>query len=300
MPEDVEMVEGTPEEATAIPDSVDQETLAPESPEPETSEANPEETAPSEFDLEAEQEFELLGKSYKLTGKALQEALENSAKLAEKERSLNRDYTQKTQQLSEQRKSIESAFGRMPEPQELQALGQVWKTYFENPDFAKVVDSVLAGQPLSTAVSQPGQGSQSPEVAALNQEIRTLKAHLSQFTSGYEQEKKQSAYNEGKRNFDSWMKAKTEQGITVDESKIDAILETAGLLMKRNSDWDVPKALDEALRRETIDSVERATAKKVLTNADKAKKAGTIRITPKSVQKPVSEMSYAEIIKNAS
>lgn len=282
------------------------ETLAPEIEGQETplkpGEENPEGKAP-EFNGDEEQVIEFGGKTYTLKGKELQTLLENQAAFAEKEKSLNRDYTQKTQALARERKSIESAFGgRMPQSEEFQALGKVYQAYMQDENVAKVIDAVLSGEPLQSVLSgQPaqGKGSQSPEVTALQSEIRALKGQLSQFVSTSEQKEQEAAYTEGKRIFDSWMKAKNDSGVKVPDEVIDSVLETASILRRRNPDWDTNKALDEALRRETIDQIEKSTTSKILEKADKAKKMPSIKITPKSSQKADASMGYKEIFQSA-
>lgn len=300
MPEDVEQVTEAPEATTVAEDSRPEETLAQGSPEPEI-EGQPEETPEQKptFDPNSEHEIEFNGKKYVVKGGELQGILENTSKLSEKEKSLNRDYTQKTQQLAAQWKSIDEAFGRRPEPQELQGLGKLYQAYFADEKVAKVIDAILTGQPLDSVIGDANQGkvSKDPTFNALEQEIRGLKAQLSQFVSSSEQEKHSAVQQEGKRIFDTWMKSKQDQGKNVPEEIIDAVLETAGLLRKRNPDWDASKALDEALRRETIDQMTQDTTKKVLAKADSAKKSSPIRITPKVAAK--SEGSYADIFRNA-
>lgn len=303
--EDVTQDTGTPDDVTTTEDSVPDETLAPEISDQEISEeqVSPEEQDETHvFDPEAEQVIEFNGKTYTVKGSELQNILESHQALAERERNQNRDYTQKTQALAEERKSIEQAFGgRMPEPQEMQAMGKLFNAYFQDEQVAKVVNAIIEGQPLEQVMSaQPaqGEGPLSPEVSALSQEIRGLKAQLNQFVSGTEQEKQNQQYAEGKRIFDSWMQGKAQKGESVDETIIDSVLETAKILLRRNPSMDKQKALDEAYRRETIDQVQQDATKKVLVKADQAKKQKAIKITPKAPVKQ-EDSSYATIFQSA-
>lgn len=305
MAQETEAVEQATDGVTAPEDlSKPQDNLAPESEGQETP-SQPEleqkpEGEPSSFDPEAEQVIEFNGKQYTLKGKELQTLLESQSAIAEKEKALNRDYTQKTQALARERKSIESAFGKMPEAEEFQALGKVYQAYLSDPQVARVIDSILAGSlDLGSVEPTPGKTQQSPEVLSLQREINALKGQLSQFVSGTEREKQEAAYNEGKRIFDTWREAKTKQGQNISEEIIDAVLETANVLKRRNPNWDANKALDEALRRETIDQIEKTATQKVLGKADQAKKMSAIKITPKSPAKSDASMSYADIFRTA-
>lgn len=294
MAEDVEQIEGATEEPTGFEDSQTEETLAPESAEQETS-AQTEEA----FDLDAEQEIVIGDKRFNLKGTDLISTLENLQSLADKEKNLNRDYTQKMQQIGETRKSFESAFGRMPEAGEIQALGKIWNAYFSNPKAAEVIDALIAGNLDQLGKTQPSEGSDNPEVAGLKQEINMLKNQLTQFTSSSEQREQQRLQQEGERIFNAWKSSKESQGQVISEDKIDAILEMAGFLRQKNPSWDTNKALDEALRRETIDLTESNATKKVIKKAEEAKKTGSIKITPKAPTKPTASMSYSEIIQSA-
>lgn len=308
MAQETEAIEQATEDVTTTEDLTQpQDNLAPESEGQETPSQNDQDQKPEgeqppapSFDPEAEQLIEFNGKTYTLKGKELQTLLESQNAIAEREKALNRDYTQKTQALARERKSIESAFGRMPEPEEFQALGKVYQAYLSDPRAQQIIDSILEGNlDLSQAQSTPGKGQQSPEVVGLQREIHALKNQLSQFVSGSEREKQEAAYNEGKRIFDTWREAKQKQGTNVSEEIIDAVLETANVLKRRNPNWDAHKALDEALRRESIDQIEKTAIQKVISKADNAKKMSAIKITPKSPAKGSADMSYSEIFRTA-
>jgi len=312
MAQETEAVEQATEDVTTSEDLAQpQDNLAPEIEGQETPskpdlEANPEgeKQEATSFDPEAEQVIEFNGKQYTLKGKELQTLLESQSAIVEKEKALNRDYTQKTQALARERKSfesIESAFGRFPEAEEFQALGKVYQAYLSDPRAQKIIDSILEGNLDLNEVSQPtpGKGTQNPEVSGLQREIHALKNQLSQFVSGSEREKQEAAYNEGKRIFDTWREAKQKQGTSISEEIIDAVLETANALKRRNPNWDAQKALDEALRRETIDEIEKTATQKVISRADNAKKMSAIKITPKSSSKANADMGYADIFRTA-
>lgn len=297
--------DGAIEESTDLENSQPEETLSPESEGQETPEQDSEENSEGaetpEFDAEAEQTIEFGGKSYTLKGAELSAILENAQALADKEKSLNRDYTQKTQELGEVRKSFESAFGgKIPEREELQALGKVYDAYFKNPEAQRVIDAVISGNFDQINGSQtPGsKEGGDPVVKALQQEIMGLKSQLSQFTSNTERKEQERLEQEGQRAFESWRSGKEKQGQKVPEELIDPVLETAGILLKRNPSWDTSKALDEALRRETVDQIENSATKSVLKRADKAK-TGSIKITPKAPTKADTSKSYSEIFADA-
>lgn len=310
MAEDAEQVTGASEAATVAEPSSYTEALAGQGTDPTNNpapEVNPGEEALPEtvepaFNPDEEHVIEFNGKQYSVKGSELVSILENQQKLAEKEKSLHKDYTQKTQALAAQRKSFEESFGRMPEPQELQALGKLWKSYFADQRVQNIVDAIVSGKPLEAVLNQPAANpseSQNPEVAELRTYIQSLEAKLEEFSSGIQQEKQTSAYNEGKRIFETWKQGKESQGSKISEEIIDAVLETAGILLKRNPTWDQQKALDEAYRRETIDQVENAQAKKVLQKADSAKRSSGIKITPKAAVKSDTSKSYSEILRES-
>lgn len=290
--EDVEQVEEATEDATVSEDLQTEETLSPESAEQETS-AQPEEA----FDPEAEQEIVIGDKTFTLKGAELISTLENLQGLADKEKNLNRDYTQKMQQLGETRKSFETAFGRMPESQEIEALGKVWNAYYSNPKAAEAINAIISGNFDGIGSQQEETGN--PESDALKREINALKTQLSQFTSSSEQREQARLQQEGQRVFESWKSAKESEGVQIHDDIIDNVLETASILRGRNPSWDVNKALDEALRRETIDQNESTAVKKVIKKAAEAKKTGSIKITPKATTKSDSSKSYSEIFSEA-
>lgn len=298
--------EGAIEESTGFENSQPEETLSPESDGQETPEQSSDENSEGaeqapEFDPEAEQTLEFNGKSYTLKGNELASMLENAQALAEKEKSLNRDYTQKTQELGEVRKSFESAFGgKIPERDELQALGKVYDAYFKNPEAQRIIDAVISGNldQINGSQTPNSENNGDPVVKALQQEIMGLKSQLSQFTSNSERKEQERLQQEGQRAFESWRSGKENQGQKVPDELIDPVLETAGILLKRNPSWDTNKALDEALRRETVDQIENSATRNVLKRADKAK-TGSIKITPKAPTKSDSSKSYSEIFEDA-
>lgn len=306
MAQETEAITEATEEVTTPSDLVESpDNLAPESAEQVDSEQpdlNHPEKQESVFDPEAEHEIEFGGKNYTVKGKDLQAVLENQQALAQREKDLNRDYTQKTQSLARERKSIETAFGRMPEAQEFQALGKLYQSYLADPKVAQVVDAIIQGVPLESILGQAqaqGKSSQNPEVTSLQREISALKGQLSQFVSTSEQKEQEASYNEGKRLFDTWKGSKESSGTKVPEEIIDAVLETASILRRRNPSWDTNKALDEALKRETVDQIQKTTTKQVFAKADNAKKMPGIKITPKAPAKSDANSGYAQIFQSA-
>lgn len=279
------------------------ETLAPEG-EAQDKALQPDVNAPkpdTNAELEAEHELEFLGKKFNLKGKDLIEALESRSKVSQLEKQLHRDYTQKTQQLAAERKSLEQAFGgRSPEPQELQAMSKLFNAYTSNPQAQQIIDAILSDSPLdAVSNANPNKAQANPEVSALQSHIKRLEGQLSQFMSSSEMREKQTAADQGKRIFDSWAEGKAKSGAKITDDQIDTLLEDAATLRRRNPTWDVNKALDQAYRYLTIDSQEQNATTKVLQRADNAKRTSTIKITPKSTAKAAGAEKYSDIFKSA-
>lgn len=319
MTEDIEGKDGATEGATALEDSQSySEILAGEGAASES--AAPAEKTEEEINLEkpevpktqgneaVDQEviLEIGGKSFTLKESEAVKILENASKiqereksLTEKEKSLNRDYTQKTQQLGEIRKSFETNFGRMPKSEEVQALGKVWKAYFENPEAQKVINDIIAGN-FSGAKSNPAQaGSDNPIIHQLNQEVAELKEQLRGFLSSTEEEKVAKAQAESENTWKSWVSKKGEAKIQITDEIDAAMAPFVGAIRSAHPDWDAHKVLDEAYRHATIDTLKQDAAKDVLKSADGAKRVGSIKITPKVPSKADKDMSYADIVRSA-
>lgn len=250
--------------------------------------------------------LEIGGKSFTMKESEAVKLLESASllqerekTLSEKEKSLNRDYTQKTQQLGEIRKSFESNFGRMPKGEEVQALGKVWKAYFENPEAQKVINEIIQGR-FNGAKSDPAQaGSENAVTHQLRQEIAELKEQLHGFLSSSDEEKATKAQAEAENTWKSWVAKKAEAKIQISD-EVDASMAPFVVAIKQaHPDWEPHKILDEAYRHATIDNLKQDAAKDVLKSADGAKRMGSIKITPKVPSRAEKDMGYADIIKSA-
>lgn len=305
MAEDIEPAAGTPEGAATPEDSGYSQILAGEGAAPtpaaegeepvSETPAKPEQTA---LDPEEVLTFEIDGKDVPIKRKDISKLAELSTReqtLTEKEKSLNKDYTTKTQALAETRKSLETAFGRMPEPQELNALGKLWKSYFTNPQVKQAIDGILSGK-----VGQPQPGQESEIVSSLKAEIEGLKEELYGFRDSITERETQQAQAQGQRAWNDWVQKKAESGVKITEETEQQMIPFIGAIRHAHQDWDAARILDEALRHASIDSLEQGAVKKALTTADEAKKGKVPKITPKVQAKSDKDMTYAEIMASAS
>lgn len=315
MTEETNEVEGTPEAATVAETSDYQGVLAGEPTTPESvdgaekleEETKPLEQKPNDQKPETDEEvvLEIGGKSFTMKQSEAVQLLENATKLQERERalsdkekSLNKDYTQKTQMLAGIRKSFDENFGLVPQPEEMKALGKVYKAYLENPQVQDVINRILQGTFDGGQPGQP-QGKGDAHTQHLQQEIAQLKSRLEGFLSASEQEKTEKTQGEAQNQWKTWVSEKEKSGVKITE-EVDASMAPFVVAIKNaHPDWDASRILNEAYRHATIDTQEQTTAKKVLTNVDEAKKRGVIKITPKTPVKTEKEMSYAEIISAA-
>lgn len=315
MTEETNEVEGTPEAATVAETSDYQGVLAGEPTAPESvdgaqnpeEETKPLEQKPNDQKPETDEEvvLEIGGKSFTMKQSKAVELLENATKLedreralSDKEKSLNKDYTQKTQRISGIQKSFDENFGCVPQPQEMKALGTVYKAYLANPQVKETIDRILQG---TFDGSQPGQpqGKGDAYTRQLEQKLSQLEGRLEGFLSASEQEKEQKTQGEAQNQWKTWVSEKEKGGVKITE-EVDASMAPFVVAIKNaHPDWDTSRILNEAYRHATIDTQEQTTAKKVLTNVDEAKKRGVIKITPKTPVKSEKEMSYAEIISAA-
>lgn len=301
--EQIEEPTGTHETATAVEDSSYSKILEGEGSDaskPDSS-VNPQETNPEVNQAPEDVILEIGGKEYTVKQAELLEYLTNSSKFAdrekslvEKEKSLNRDYTQKSQQNAEFRKSLETAFGYMPQQQEIQAMGKLVKAYHTSPQVKQTIDSILSGRPISTQPTE--QVPQSQLEGELRDEIQALKEQLGTFTNSFQERDRAEKEKQAKATWDGWVAKQAEKGVKVTD-EIDAKMTPFIVALKEaHPDKDNQWILDTAYKHATIDDIEKNTAGKVLKAADKAKISNLPKITPKSSAKPDSEKSYAEIL----
>lgn len=309
--EDIETVSGTPETATAVEDSsygkiLEGEAEAPIK--PDAGAKTEEQTTPEVGEQPAadgEVEIEVGGKVFTVKQSELLEHLENRSKIAErektlseKEKSLNRDYTQKSQQVAEFRKSVEGAFGRFPEAPELQALGKLWKSYFQNPQAKQVIDQILTGRTVSQA---PGagaqeQGQENPYISQLEQKISELEERLGTFTQTFEDRDNAERQGNAQKTWQSWTAKKAEAGIKITEDVDAKMAPFITALKQAHPDWEANQILDIAYKHATIDDIEKTVQGNVLKSVDEAKKQTIPRIKPKSAARADSEKTYADIL----
>ena len=315
MAEDIETNAGVTVDATAETDSGYKSVLAGEGSEPSNSEpaVNSEEatkpleegTQPSGEQQTAEDPevvLEIGGKEFVMKQSEALKVLENQAQyaerekaLTEKEKSMQRDYTRKTQELAGIRKSFESSFGRVPEMQEINALGKVYQAYMANPKVAEVIDSIISGK-FVDGVSPARYGSGDAYTQNLESQIRMLEQKVEGFVSSSQEERAMQVEAEAVGKVQGWIAKQAEKGVQITE-EIDAAMEPFVAAIRRaHPDWEAHRILDQAYRHATIDNIQSDTAKKVLKSADEAKKTGQIRITPRTPIKSDSDKSYREMV----
>lgn len=258
------------------------------------------ETKPA-FNPDEEVIIEIGGKSFTMKHAQAMEALEKYNALSEKEKailekekSLNRDYTQKSQANAQFRKSMETTFGRFPEQAELNALGKLWKSYFQNPQAKQLIDGILSGNLEMVGGSEKGKVD--PYVRSLEQQIAELKAQIWGVTSSIEERETTARAEEAKRLFSTWAKSKETQGIKITEEVDRKMAPFVAAIRQAEPDWTPEQVLDEAYKHATIDQLKQNVAKQTLVSADKAKKQGIIKITPKGGAKPDESKSYREML----
>lgn len=249
------------------------------------------------FNPDEEVEIELGGKKFLMKQGDVVALLEKNQGLTEKEqklsqleKQLNRDYTQKTQAIAEFRKSLESNFGRVPQADELQALGKVWKEYFRNPQAKAAIDQILSGG-VSTQDGKVDAHSQ-----ALQSRIDELEQKLLGFTSSIEEEKSAQAQSQAKSAWDQWAAEKAKSGVKITEEIDTEMSYFIPAIRQRNPDWDNARILNEAYAIATRGQADQKAVSKVLQSVDQAKKKGVLKITPKTPAKSEKDQSYAELV----
>ena len=303
MQEETEVLQGQIESATAEATPAGTEELAGEG--AEATNAVPEndqvkETKP-QINLEEEVQFEVAGKSYTMKQAQIVEALEKAHAIAErekslteKEKSMNRDYSQKSQANAQFRKSVETTFGRFPEPDELNALGKIWSSYFKNPQAKQLIDQVLTGQ---LTVGNGGvQSNKDPYIQTLEAKIEELENRHNTFASSLEERENMARTQESQKLWGNWVKSKDTQGIKITEEVDRKMAPFVSAIRQANPDLSAEQVLDEAYKHATIDQLKQDVAKNTLVSAEKAKKQGIIRITPKGGAKSDASMSYKQML----
>ena len=315
MPEDIEENGAVTEAAPVVEDSSYSEILAgqAEAPiKPEAGEVTEDKTTPEVSEKEApttdEVILEIGGKEYAIKQADLLEYLSNQSKFAdreksltEKEKSLNRDYTQKSQQVAEFRKSLEGAFGRMPLQDEIKALGQVWNAYFKNPQAKQAIDAILSGRfdVLSKGASTQEPGKQAdPYVSQLEQQIADLREQLGTFTESMTERERNEKEGQAKKTWDGWVAKQSEAGVKITD-EIDAKMAPFITALKvAHPDWESSQILDKAYKHATIEDIQKTTVSNVLKSVDKAKQSTLPRIKPKSTAQSDSQKTYSDILLN--
>lgn len=313
--EDIETVQGKPEAGTSAEDSTYDKILAGEAEAPLKPEASAktedkttldQDVKPADTTQDPEIELELGGKVFTMKQSEAVQLLENASKfadrektLSEKEKSLNRDYTQKSQQIAEFRKSVETNFGRMPEQAEMQALGKLWKSYFQNPQAKQAIDQILSGRPMSQnqAADAQNQGKEAdPYVRQLEQKIFEMEEKLGTFSQSIEERAESEAMGKAEQTWNSWVDLKSKSGTKITDEIDTAMAPFITALKAKHPDWDSNKILDTAYRHATIDDIEKTVQGNILKSADEAKKGTLPRIKPRTPAKSDKEKTYAEIM----
>lgn len=230
-----------------------------------------------------EVEIEIGGKKFVMPEKDAIEILENRHKLTEKEKQLNRDYTQKTQAIAEQRKSFEKAFGRMPEQVEIDALGRLYQSYFTNAKARELVDQILTGKLQQQPVDPLDSKFQNLEERVFGTVQQIL-----------EQRETSQRAQEGLRIFQNWAADKAKQGTEItatQQSQIEAYIPT---LRAQFPKWNANQILDRAFSIVNLDNLQKDAVNKVFTSADKAK-TSVPKIKPSQPQKLDGDKGYRDI-----
>jgi hypothetical protein len=297
MSEDTERVEGTPDAATAVDDSSYASVL--------TSEGQPEKQQGQDVVDDQNVTTQDQEKPLEDPEFVLKEGLK--AKLSEieewrKGHLRNKDYTEKTQMLAEQRKSLESAFGgKLPDQESLQNLGKIYQAYFSDPKIAQVIDAVLSGQfdQLIGGEEDKGQqGAKDPYISNLEHQLQEVRQELRKFTGSYQERETEKLQDQAKQTWESWLskRQQTDKAFKVSE---DIDLEMGSLISgirARHPDWDNSKILDHAYRLATVDQQPQKIAQQILKDADQAKLSSPPKITPKAGKKTDAESSYSDIL----
>lgn len=253
------------------------------------------------FNPDEEIEIELNGKKYVMKQGEVMNLLEKNQGLSEKEQQLSqkekqlmRDYTQKTQEVAGIRKSFEANFGVMPDPEELKALGKVYKEYGRNPAAKAAIDQILSGGIVPTTATE--KGAANPQLNQALQEIANLKEQLEGFTSSIQERESQQEMAANKSVWEKWEAEKAKSGIKITQEIDTAMTPWVKAIRNAQPDWDKARVLEEAYAMATRGQTEQKAVKKVLLSVDEAKKRGVLKITPKTPAKSVKDQSYAEIV----
>ena len=308
MEEDTEVLDGQAADTTVEAAPEKAEVLAGQGAEAGSSapeESQGKETKPT-FNLDEEVEFEAGGKKFTRKLGDIVKLFENDQALTErekqmleKEKSFNRDYTQKSQTIAQIRKDFESHFGRMPEKQELAALGKLWNSYFKDQQARQVIDRILSGQMVEEM--EGGKSKVDPYVRQLEQKLAQLEERQNGFVSSFEERELAARNADGQKTWNGWVKGQEAKGIKITEEIDHKMAPFVAALRQSNPDLEPSKILDQAYKHATIDQLNTDAASKVLVSADKAKKQGMIKISPKGGAKSDKEMSYREMfLENAS
>ena len=308
MLEDTEVQDGQELDATAESSPAGTEVLDGEGQDASKSvqEGNTQQETKPPVNLDEEVMIEIAGKSFTMKQAQALEALEKYNALSEKEKailerekSLNKDYTQKSQANAQFRKTIETTFGRFPEKDELNALGRIWKEYFRNPQAKQMIDGILSGR-LEVAGDGSGKGGVEPYVRQLEQQIADLKEQIGGVTTSIEERENQAKTAENQRIWSTWAKGKETQGTKITEEVDRKMAPFVQAIRQAEPEWTPEQVLEEAYRHATIDQLKQNIAKQTLVSADKAKKQGIIRVTPKGHAPSDEGKSYKQMLLEAS
>ena len=213
-----------------------------------------------------------------------------------------KDYTQKTQEIAQQRKSFEQAFGKLPQSQELANLGKLYQQYFKSPDVKAAIDAVLAGKNLREIFAGDNQTPKQPQdvyVQTLEAKIQELESKLDHFSTSFEEREQERGVSEAQKVFESWKADKKSKANVDVTEEIDAEMAYfIPSIKQKHPDWDANKILDEAYRHATIDQQGQRIASQVVQNAETLKTKPAPKINSKAPLIPEDKKGYAEIFLN--
>lgn len=266
------------------------EAVAGESPAPQDGEASPQEKAPEDPEVTVS----VGGRDFTLKQSEALELLERRASLYEKEKSLNRGWTQKTQALAAERKAYEEAFGRHPEAQELKALGQIYRKYFADEKVRNLIDAILA-EKLDETMPQDEGGSDplAKRLMALERKLEQKFGSLEQAVASREEHER---LLEAQRHWNGWVAEKKAGKTEITPEIENQMVPFITAFREAHPDWEPRRILDEAFRHATIGQAEANATKKVLINLEDAKKKTPPRITAQPAKKAESEKTFGEIL----
>lgn len=230
--------------------------------------------------------------------------------LLARHKSMEADYTRKSQEVGDIRRTAEAwqpvqeifkQFPNLNPQQTVQEWAQVAKSLADNPLGTL---NYLAKQYNVDLGNQPEQGFVDPEISALKQEINTLKSSLTR----QETERNQTAQNTKISEIESFAGQKTEAGEPA-HPYFEELLPTITQLAKATGEKDLKKLYDSAkwanpeIREKVLaeqkTAEKRESEKRAIAEAEKAKKAAKVKTGSSANTSPSSDLSIEEQLRQA-